>query len=304
MRLGVQVNASGLSAETIVGQVRAVAAAGLDSVYFNQLPSWDAISLAMLSAVQVPRIAVGTAVTWTYPRHPIALASQALTAQAASGNRFTLGIGPSHQPIVEEQFGYSYERPARHVREYLSALMPLLRGEQTDFRGDTVTAAGRVEVPGARPPSVLLAALGPVMLKIAGELADGTVTVWTGPQVIAEHIVPSITRAAAEAGRPAPRVVADIIVVLTSDPAAARERIAATAGAAGQFASYRSLLDRQGMSGIQQTAVVGDEQVIEQAVRAYAEAGATELVASLHGSEQDRARTLELLAGLHRPAAG
>ena len=132
MRLGVQVNGGGLGAEAIVGQVRAVAAAGLDSVYFNQVLGWDAISLAMLSAAQVPGIDVGTAVTPTYPRHPIALASQALTVQAASGNRFTLGIGPSHQPIVEEQFGYSYERPARHVREYLSALMPLLRGAETE----------------------------------------------------------------------------------------------------------------------------------------------------------------------------
>ena len=298
MRLGVQVNGGGLGAEAIVRQVRAVAAAGLDSVYFNQVLGWDAISLAMLSAVQVPGIDVGTAVTPTYPRHPIALASQALTAQAVSGNRFTLGIGPSHKPIVEEQFGYSYERPARHVREYLSALMPLLRGAETDFHGDTVTAAGRVAVPGARPPSVLLAALGPVMLKIAGELADGTVTVWTGPTTIAEHIAPSIAQAAAAAGRPAPRVVADIIVMLSTDPAAARERVAAAAGAAGHFSSYRSLLDRQGLSSIAETAVVGDERVIEQAVRAYAEAGATELVASLHGSDEEKVRTLELLSAL------
>ena len=123
MRLGVQVSTGGLSVEAIVGQVREAAEAGLDSAYFNQVLSWDAIGLAMLSASQVPGIDVGTAVTPTYPRHPLALASQALTAQAASGNRFTLGIGPSHRPIIEEQFGYSYDRPARHVREYLTALL-------------------------------------------------------------------------------------------------------------------------------------------------------------------------------------
>jgi F420-dependent oxidoreductase-like protein len=298
MRLGVQVSTGGLSVEAIVGQVREAAEAGLDSAYFNQVLSWDATGLAMLSASQVPGIEVGTAVTPTYPRHPLALASQALTAQAASGNRFTLGIGPSHRPIIEAQFGYSYDRPARHVREYLAALMPLLRGEQVDYHGEVITAAGQVAVPGARAPSVLLAALGPVMLKIAGELADGTVTVWTGPQAIADHIAPAITRAAASAGRPAPRIVADVIVVLTADAAGARERIAATAGGAGQFASYRSLLDRQGMSGIHETAITGDERVIERAVRAYAEAGATELVASLHGSEQEKARTLGLLSAL------
>ena len=125
-----------------------------------------------------------------------------------------------------------------------------------------------------------------------------TVTVWTGPQAIADHIAPAITRAAASAGRPAPRIVADVIMVLTADAAGARERIAATAGGAGQFSSYRSLLDRQGMSGVHETAITGDERVIERAVRSYAEAGATELVASLHGSKQDKARTLGLLSAL------
>jgi F420-dependent oxidoreductase-like protein len=298
MRIGLQVATGGLNVEALVGQVRRAAEAGLDSAYFNQVLSWDAISLAMLSAWQVPDIDVGTAVTPTYPRHPLALASQALTAQAVSGNRFTLGIGPSHRPIIEEQFGLSYDHPARHIREYLSALMPLLRGEQADYRGEVITASGRVEVPGARPPSVLLAALGPVMLKIAGELADGTVTVWTGPRTIADYITPAITRAAAGAGRPGPRIVADVIMILTTDAEGARDRIAAALGAAGQFASYRSLLDRQGMSGIHETIIAGDERVIEQAVGAYAEAGATELVASLHGSEYEKARTLELLSAL------
>jgi F420-dependent oxidoreductase-like protein len=300
MRLGIQVGTGARGVEEIVGQVQAAAEAGLDSAYFNQILSWDAIGLATLSAWQVPGIDVGTAVTPTYPRHPLALASQALTAQAASGNRFTLGIGPSHRPIIEEQFGYSYDRPARHVREYLSALMPLLRGEEADFRGEAITAAGRVDVPGARPPSVLLAALGPVMLKIAGELADGTVTVWTGPQAIADYIAPAITDAAAHAGRPAPRIVADVIMIATADAEGARERIAATVGGAGQFSSYRSMLDRQGKSGVHETIIAGGERAIEQAVQAYAEAGATELVASLHGSEQERQRTLEVLSALRR----
>jgi F420-dependent oxidoreductase-like protein len=299
MRLGLQIGAGGQPVEAIVGQVRQAAEAGLDSAYFNQVFSWDAIGLAMLSAAQVPGIEVGTAVTLTYPRHPLALASQALTAQAASGNRFTLGIGPGHRPVIEGQYGYSFDRPARHVREYLSALKPLLRGEQADFHGEAVTAAGQVQVPGARPPSVLLAALGPVMLKIAGELADGTVTVWTGPQLIADYIAPAITRAAADAGRPAPRIVVDIIMILTADPAGARDRVAAALGATGQFPSYRALLERQGLSGIGETVIAGDERVLERAVLAYAEAGATELVASLHGTEQEQARTLELLSALH-----
>jgi F420-dependent oxidoreductase-like protein len=299
MRLGILAGGDGLTLEEVRGQVRAAAEAGLDSVYFSQILSWDAIGLAMLAALQVPGIGVGTAVTQTYPRHPLALASQALTAQAATGNRLTLGIGPSHPPIIEGQFGYSYDKPARHVREYLSALMPLLRGEQADYHGQTLTAAGQVNVPGARPPSVLLAALGPTMLTIAGELADGTVTVWTGPQAIADYIAPAITRAAARAGRPAPRIVTGVIISLTSDPDSTRQRVAAALGAAGQFPSYRSVLDRQGKSGVHETIIAGDEHAIEQAVSAYADAGATELVASLHGTPQETKRTLEFLSALH-----
>jgi F420-dependent oxidoreductase-like protein len=298
MRLGVLVGGADLGLEAAVGQVRAAADAGLDSAWFTQQLSWDAIVLAALSAREVPGIDVGTSVTQTYPRHPLALAGQALTAQAASRNRFTLGIGPSHRTIIEQQFGYSYDRPARHVREYLSALRPLLRGEDAGYHGQTLTAVGHMSTPGAQEPSVLLAALGPVMLRIAGELADGTVTVWTGPRAIAEYIAPAVTRAAADAGRPAPRVVASIIMSVTADPDRARQRVAAAMGHAGQLPSYRALLDRQGQEGVHETVVAGDEAAVERAVRAYADAGATELVASLAGDEDDRARTRAFLATL------
>jgi hypothetical protein len=174
----------------------------------------------------VPGIEVGTAVVQTYPKHPLALAGQALTARAISGNAFTLGLGPSHREIIEGTFGLDYDRPARHVREYLSALMPLLRGEAVDYLGATLSVTGQITVPGATPPPVLLSALGPVMLRIAGELADGTVTVWTGPRAVAEHIVPRITEAARTAGRPAPRVVASAMVAITNDPGKVRRRIA------------------------------------------------------------------------------
>ncbi|NJP28004.1 TIGR03564 family F420-dependent LLM class oxidoreductase [Microbispora sp. SCL1-1] len=301
MRLGVLAGGNGLGLDELIGQVREAAGAGLDSAYFSQVLSWDAVTLAALAAREVPGIAVGTAVTQTYPRHPLALAGQALTAQAASGNRFTLGIGPSHGPLIETHFGLSYDRPARHVREYLSALVPLLRGEQVDYHGETLTAAGRVMVPGAEPPPVLLAALGPVMLRMAGELADGAVTVWTGPETIARHVTPAVTRAAAAAGRPRPRVVAGVIMSVTADPEGVRRRVAESLGPAGNLPSYRAMLDRQGKSGVEETIVAGDEPAVEQAVRAYAEAGVTELVVSLFGDPHERARTLGLLGALRGP---
>ncbi|MEV5711973.1 TIGR03564 family F420-dependent LLM class oxidoreductase [Actinoallomurus sp. NPDC052274] len=300
MRLGVMIGVAGegTALPEMIERVRATAEAGLDSVYFSQLFSWDAVTLATLVAREVPGIDVGTAVTQTYPRHPLALAGQALTAQAASGNRFILGVGPSHPEIIEKAFGHSYDRPARHVREYLTSLMPLLRGEEVDHHGEVITVAGRTIVPGAVAPPVLLAALGPVMLGIAGELADGVVTVWTGPRAIGEHVAPTIGRAAERAGRPGPRVVAGVMVSVTHDPDGVRQSVAAAVGAAGRLPSYRAILDRQGMSGVHETVIAGDEDTVERSIRTYADAGATEFVASLVGDERERARTLALLSAI------
>ncbi|GAA5048843.1 F420-dependent oxidoreductase-like protein [Thermocatellispora tengchongensis] len=295
MRIGWNVLTDGRTLGEIVAEIRQAADAGLHSVWFGQLLSWDAVTLAALAGQQVPGIELGTAITQTYPRHPIALAGQALTAQAAVGGRFTLGIGPSHPPIIEGVFGHSYDRPARHTREYLSALVPLLRGEQVEYRGETITAAGAVTVPGATPPQVLVSALGPVMLRVAGELSDGTVTTWITARSLGEHVVPEITRAAEKAGRPAPRVVAAAVAALTPDPGAVRRDIAARYSAASDLPAYRATLDRQGLTGVEQTVLAGDERALEQAIRDYADAGATDLVLSPWG---DRTRLLAFLSEL------
>ncbi|WP_345576357.1 LLM class flavin-dependent oxidoreductase [Nonomuraea rosea] len=181
------------------------------------------------------------------------------------------------------------------MREYLSALMPLLRGEAVDYRGATLSVTGQVTVPGATPPPVLLSALGPVMLRIAGELADGTVTVWTGARAVAEHIVPRITEAARAAGRPAPRVVASAMVAITNDPEKVRRRIAEQFGFAGDFAGYRAMLDRQGMSGIHETVIAGSERTVEAEIARYAAAGATDLLVSPVGDEEEQSRTFAFL---------
>ncbi|WP_406311585.1 LLM class F420-dependent oxidoreductase [Streptosporangium sp. NBC_01639] len=302
MKTGLYIHAAGPGLDALVGRVRTAAEAGLDSAFFSQLTSWDALTVVALSAQQVPGIELGTAIVQTYPRHPLALAGQALTAQAASGNRLTLGVGPSHQQIIEGQFGLSYDRPARHIREYLSALRPLLRGEHVEYRGETLAVTGQVDAPGTKAPSVLVSALGPVMLRVAGELADGTVTVWTGPEAIADHIEPTITRAAAQAGRPAPRIVATAMVSVTADPDAVREQVAGQLGFASQFSSYQTMLDRQGLSGVHETVIAGDEAAVARAIRRYAEAGTTELLVSPVGTDAEQARTLDLVASLRDEA--
>lgn len=300
MRVGLYLSGILGGLADITERVRVAERAGLDSVFFPQLTSWDALTVTGLVGAQVPRIGLGTAVVRTYATHPLALAGQALTVQAAIGDRLTLGIGPSHRPVIEGQYGLSFERPARHVREYLEVLGPLLRGEPVDYHGETLAAVGQVDVPATTAPAVLVSALGPTMLRIAGELTDGTVTVWTGPEVLGEHIVPAVTESAARAGRPAPRVVAISMASVTADPDRVRAAVAARFGAAGQLERYRRLLDLQGKSGLAETVIAGDENLVADVVGQFAEAGVTELVVSPVGTEAEQARTVQTLAALRR----
>ena len=133
------------------------------------------------------------------------MAQQALTVQLASGGRFTLGIGLSHQIVIENMLGYSFDRPLRHMREYLSVLMPLLTHGKADFDGETISAHAAVDVADRPPCPVIVAALGPKMLELAGSVTDGTATWMTGPATLESHTVPIISAAAEKAGRPAPR---------------------------------------------------------------------------------------------------
>ncbi|MEO3823337.1 TIGR03564 family F420-dependent LLM class oxidoreductase [Actinomadura sp. B10D3] len=295
MRIGMFGLAGTAPVDDLVAQVRLARDAGLDGFFFGQADSWDALMAAALAGREVPGIEVGTAIVPTYPRHPLALAAQALTAQSMTGGRFTLGVGPSHPQIIEGGHGISYERPVRHVREYLSALRPLLRGETVDFHGEMLTAAGAMDAPGATPPPVILSALGPAMLRVAGELADGTVTTWVGADAIADHIVPAITKAADAAGRPAPRVLAGVLVAVTDDPDGARRALAERFGVAPRFPAYRAILDRQGLSGVHETVIAGDEDTVARDLRRFADAGATDLLIAPVG---DTPRVLRLAASL------
>jgi F420-dependent oxidoreductase-like protein len=280
MRIGLYIGGQN-DLQSQIGQVRAAAEHGLASAFFSQLLAGDALTVAALAGTAVPGIELGTGVVHTYPHHPISLAGQALTVAAATGNRLTLGVGPSHKQIIEDVYGLSYDRPAHHTREYLTALRAELSG------------TGHVQVPGAQAPPVLLSALGPMMLRIAGELADGTITVWTTPATIADHIRPRIDAVAKD-----PRVVATVMLSVTARPDAVRDEIAGAVGFASDFASYRTLLDRQGQSNVAETVVAGDEDTVAAAVRAYADAGATDVLVSLVGDDAEKARTLKLAGEL------
>src|SRR5437763_3181459 len=206
MRYGVMVS-DGEGLDKLIEQTKRAAEAGFATAWCSQIFGMDTLTALAVVGREVPRIELGTAVIPTYPRHPMMLAQQALTTQAACGGRLALGIGLSHQIVIEGVFGHSFDKPARHMREYLSILRPLIHDGTVNFEGETLKATTMmpVRIPGATPMPILLAALAPQMLKLAGTLADGTVTWMTGPATVADHIVPSITKAAESAGQPAPR---------------------------------------------------------------------------------------------------
>jgi F420-dependent oxidoreductase-like protein len=291
--------AGGGDLDVVVDSARVAAEQGFAGYWMPQIFGFDAITALAVVGREVDGIELGTAVVPTYPRHPMMLAAQSLTASVASGGRFTLGIGLSHQIVIEGMFGFSFEKPARHMREYLSILMPLLHDGSVNVAGDTLTYRGPVQIPGAAPPPVVIAALAPRMLALAGEVADGTITWMTGPATIGDHIAPSITKSAEGAGRPAPRVIGALPVMVTDDPDAARARASQVFSVYNDLPSYRAMLDREGAAGPADVAVVGDESTVRSGVTAMADAGCTDFLAvEFAASEEERTRTRDLLRSL------
>lgn len=284
--------------ESLRADAQSASDAGFGTYWLSQIVQRpEAMTLIAALAQQVDGIDFGTAVVPTYPRHPMVMAEQAMTTSLLTGGRFSLGIGLSHQIVVEGMWGLSYARPLRHMREYLDALLPLLDGEVVRATGDEITARGQLDIPGAPRPDVLVAALGPQMLRLTGSRCEGTITWMTGARTLGEHTVPIISEAAADAGRPAPRVVAGLPVWVTDDVDAARAAAAATFEMYGQLPAYRAMLDREGMAGPADLAVVGDEATCGARLDELAEAGATEFNAAVFANDAEgRERSAAFLA--------
>jgi F420-dependent oxidoreductase-like protein len=286
----------------VVEQLRRYAEAGFDHAFASQIFGPDPLTLLAAAGAQVPGIGLGTGVVPVHPRHPMMLAAQALTVQAITDNRLILGIGLSHQVMVEGIWGMSYEKPARYMKEYLASLMPLLRGETVSSTGERVTTTTPIPlgVPGATAPPVLVAALGTVMLKLAGTVADGTVTWMTGTATIGNHIVPTIRAAAEAAGRPEPRVGVSLPVAVTNDVDAAKELINQEMAIYPSLPSYKAMLDKEGAERPADVGFVGDEEYVAASIVRLAEAGATDFVAYVIGDATERARGFALLGELAR----
>jgi len=277
--------------------------AGLRSAWFGQTFGYDSPSLAAIVGREVPGLHVGTAALPVFGRHPLLVASQARTAQAATGGRYHLGLALGTKLLTETGFGIPYERPIARLREFLTALRPLVETGSADFHGELLTATTPLPatVPGAEPPvPILVAAMAPQALRASGELADGILPLLAGPRALAEHIVPAVTAAAESAGRPAPRIVAFVPGVVTADVEAVRRTATETLAFYEQFPSYQRVIGLSGATRAADLAVIGDEETVAAEVRRYREAGATEVAftATDLGGEEDRRRTWKLLGEL------
>jgi F420-dependent oxidoreductase-like protein len=300
MRIGVSLlDPSGPSPMTALREeLQRAAGQGFASAWLSNIFGVDALTALAVAGSQVPGIEVGTAVVPTYPRHPAVLAQQARTVAAAVDGRLVLGIGLSHKIVIEDMFGYDFSRPVLHMREYLAVLLPLLDGQPASFTGSTMRANIGLTTPSPGRVPVVLAALGPQMLRLAGAQTDGTVLWMTGPATIRDHIVPVITAAAEAAGRPRPRVVCILPVCVTNDPGAARERASRVFAIYGELPSYRAMLDREGAAGPADVAIVGDEDTVGAQIGTLADAGVTDFVAGEYTGGAEGARTRALLRTL------
>jgi 5,10-methylenetetrahydromethanopterin reductase len=300
MRIGLFAGATaatGSSLADIIEFSKTAERRGFDSIWLANVFGLDAISTLALCGWETERIEFGTAVTPTYPRHPTAMAQQAVTSSVACGGRFTLGIGLSHKMVIEDMLGLSYAKPASHMNEYLQILAPLLRGEAADFQGDEYSSKLSLDVPGATAVPLLVAALGPKMLEIAGTYADGTTTWVTGPRTLESHIIPTISKAAAAAGKSAPRIVAGLPIAVTNNVEEAKAQVAKSLKIYGMLPSYRAMLDREDAAGPEDVALIGDEETVRAGIARLRDVGVTDFNAAITPFEDGVLEaTMDLLA--------
>src|SRR6516162_2741129 len=313
MRMGLQVSADRGRYATKVEKLRADARwadeAGLDTVWTPQIPDeFDVMTAVTLLGGATSRIEVGTSVVPIQPRHPVVLAQQALSAQAVCEGRFTLGIGVSHHWIIKDMMGLPYERQATTMRCYLDVLEPALRGPGlVEVENEFFTIHQPFDITDITPTPVMIAALGPVMLQLAGERADGTVLWLADERTIASHVVPTITKAAEGAGRTAPRVMAGVPVCLCRDDEidAAVERTNRTLSEVVASPNYVRLMEHGEAESIGDVLICGGEAAMEKRMRRFAEAGVTDLNCRIVPLGEGRAeikasaeRTREFLASV------
>ncbi|HEV7958851.1 MAG TPA: TIGR03564 family F420-dependent LLM class oxidoreductase [Acidimicrobiales bacterium] len=301
MRIAVGLDTDG-PIEATIGRASRLAERGFTNFWSSQIFGPDTLTVLALVGHELRELNLGTAVVPIQTRHATMLAAQARTVQDAIGARLSLGVGLSHQTVVEGMWGLSFERPASYMREYLDALVPMLRGEAVNIQGErvkvvTIGALGPKDVV---TPSLLVAALGSRMLQIAGTLADGTLLWMTGRQTIASHVTPTIREAASAANRGEPRIVCSLPIAVTNDVQGAKERINNEYALYATLPSYAAMLEKEGESEPAGVSLIGSKEHVLDELNELANAGVTEFSGAPSGTKEEREAALETLIDYQR----
>ena len=284
MEIGLFIGSIG-SAGTVSGQVQQVLEAeqdGFHSFWAAHIMDADIMTIFSMAGKITDKIQMGTAVTPTFLRHPIAMAQQAITTSSATQGRFNLGMGVSHKSVVENRFGMKFHRPALHMKEYLEIVRTLAAKGSVSYEGKIFSATTTFTLSERHHLPVLIAALGPRMLQTAGQIADGTITWMAGPETVKTHIVPTIQKAAKEAGKDKPRIVVALPLAVSDDKPAAFNKASEHFERYGDLPSYRAMLHIEDVESPDEKAVIGDEAEVEEKLRGFAAAGATEIAAQIY----------------------
>jgi F420-dependent oxidoreductase-like protein len=296
MRIGIgigEISREVAGVEDLIVQAQRAEEEGFASAWIAHVMGIDALTALALCGRETSRIELGTAVVPTYPRHPAAMAQQALSVQAACGGRLALGIGLSHQVVIEGMLGLSWARPYSHMKEYMAVLAPLIREGKVTFAGEEFQVNTELSVTGATVCPILLAALAPKMLALAGSQGDGTITWMTGLKTLQEHTVPRINEAAAAAGRGAPRIVAGLPITVTNEVETARKRAARVFELYGSLPSYRAMLELEGVESPADIAIMGDEDTVGERLSRLSDIGVTDLLAVPYAVGENKPASLE-----------
>ena len=271
---------------------------GFSHFWLSQVMGLDSLTALAAVGADAPGIELGTSIVPLYGRHPLVLAGQALTTQAALSGRLVLGIGPSHKRLIEHMYGGSYAKPLTRTREELRALKVLMAGDSFEFEGEEITVRGQLSIQAPLPP-ILIAALGPRMLDLAGREAEGTALWMVGPKTLSEHITPRIREAASAASRPEPRILAGVPVCVTQDKARARLHAMKSLKVYGLLPAYQSMISREGLEGPEDIAIIGSEDEVRERISLYQSGGATDLrMSDMCPNEDESCRTRELLVSV------
>ncbi len=298
MKIGVMIG--GTTTDELIEKAKKLENQGFDSVWMANFIGYGLETLHAMGLIahETEQIKLGTAVIPIYSHHPFALAHQAISIQQTAQGRFTLGIGLSHPFIINEWFGFSSKKPIAQIREYLSILRPLLNREAVTTKGSYFSATAEVHVPHVEKVPLLIAAMGSQMLKVAGTMADGTVTYLTGLHTLGAHIIPRIQSAAATEGQASPQIVASgLPIALVKDRDAALAAISEKWAGYADLPSYRAMFDKEGVSGAEGVSLVGDRETLKAALQKLEDMGVTEFVADTVAVDDDTIdRTLDFLA--------